>query len=67
MRTVVVDAIEQLLSNFSDCAETFKAGFRSDGVYNVYVPEIQRSVEVYCDMTTDGGGWAVCIILSTFV
>jgi len=40
-----------------DCADILAAGQMNSGVYTVHIND--SDIEVYCDMTTDAGGWLV--------
>ncbi|KAM4022923.1 tenascin-R isoform 1-T2 [Anomaloglossus baeobatrachus] len=43
-----------------DCAQHLLNGDTQSGVYNIYINGDQsQSVPVFCDMTTDDGGWIV--------
>ncbi|XP_071837071.1 microfibril-associated glycoprotein 4-like isoform X2 [Apostichopus japonicus] len=45
-------------SNPRDCYDLLNAGVTADGVYTIY-PTDDTEVQVYCLMTTNGGGWTI--------
>ncbi|XP_068137456.1 angiopoietin-2 [Hyperolius riggenbachi] len=44
---------------FRDCAEAFKSGLTSSGIYTLTLSNTTEQVKTYCDMKTGGGGWTI--------
>ena len=47
------------MTTIKSCCElkTFSTRLTPSGVYKMSKGLFDNSIEVYCDMTTDGGGW----------
>uniref|UniRef100_H2Z183 Fibrinogen C-terminal domain-containing protein n=1 Tax=Ciona savignyi TaxID=51511 RepID=H2Z183_CIOSA len=41
------------------CKEALQLGYNESGIYRIYNPRNHQILEVYCDQTTDNGGWMV--------
>jgi len=48
----------QHLPSKKDCLAFYQAGFKTSGIYKITLIT-QKTIQVYCDQTTDGGGWTV--------
>ena len=47
--------------NVQDCTDIRNQGYTTSGVYKIFRIDLQKDIQVYCDLKTDNKGWLVGI------
>ena len=58
LRATLLTKLSYFYSTVKNCAELHRSGQRINGIYTIK-PDNSQAFDVYCDQTTDGGGWTV--------